>query len=91
MTDDVNTRIIPSADYQLLYASAVRYAIPGYSPSSPEIVFPEISPPLSVSKGKEFRLWFGQDLLDSGEANNVGPTCVLTYFLYEDSLVQYIP
>ncbi|KAK3748641.1 hypothetical protein QZH41_004514 [Actinostola sp. cb2023] len=58
------------------------YTIAGYNYLSSELLLPEISPPIAVTKGKVFRIWFGPDLADSTEFDNSGTTCadVLAYY-----------
>ena len=52
------------------------YKLEGVTMNDPELPFPELSSPLSVTAGKEYRAWFGQDLTGVDESNNYGETCV---------------
>ncbi|XP_078374669.1 uncharacterized protein LOC144658185 isoform X1 [Oculina patagonica] len=58
------------------------YNIDGMDPNSPELVFNNLSPPLSVSIGQMFHIWYGEDLLDCTEFDNSGETCADVYAWY---------
>ena len=58
------------------------YQIDGITENSPELVFNNLSPPLSVSVGQEFQIWFGEDLSDCTEHDNSGRTCADVYAWY---------
>ena len=51
------------------------YRIDGFDLNSKELVFNNLSPPLSVSIGQIFHIWFGEDLHDCTEGDNSGETC----------------
>jgi hypothetical protein len=83
ITDHQDSRITPPPGYPVDMSNGVMgYDVPGFTNMSPELVFPEISPPLAVTKGQEFRIWFGQDLQDYGENGNSGTTCADVYVYY---------
>ena len=42
---------------------------------SPELVLSVFSSPLSVTSGQELRLWYGEDLGNSGDSENDGTSC----------------
>ena len=44
--------------------------IPGYNSLSPELVLSAFSNPPNVTGGQELRLWYGEDLANSSEADN---------------------
>ena len=69
ITDHNNQRISPPPD------SSSTYQLPGVTNMDPELTFPELSPPLAVTAGKEFRIWVDEDLNNSYESNNDGQTC----------------
>ena len=78
-----NNTALPIAEYALddhlcgyKYHS---YRINGIGVNSPELVFGVLSPPLSVSIGHIFHIWFGEDLNDCGENNNSGEVCADVY------------
>ena len=58
------------------------YQIDGIGINSPELVFNVLSPPLPVSIGQSFHIWFGEDLHDCGDDNNSGETCADVYAWY---------
>ena len=58
------------------------YHIDGIGINSPELVFNVLSPPLSVSIGQSFHIWFGEDLHDCYDNDNSGETCTDVYAWY---------
>ena len=58
------------------------YKLDGTTSSSPELVYPDLAIPLSVSRDQELQIWYTQDLIDCTESNNSGKTCVDVYALY---------
>ena len=54
----------------------------GYSSVSPELVLSVFSDPPHVSSGQEFRVWYGEDLMNFTESNNDGKVCSDVYALY---------
>ena len=54
----------------------------GYSSLSPELVLSVFSHPLHVSSGQEFRVWYGEDLVNHTEQDNDGKVCSDVYALY---------
>ena len=77
ITNNTNNRISPPPDHPLTYSEGgyLTYQLPGVTNKDPELTLPELSPPLAVTAGKEFRIWFDQDLNDYTESDNVGQTC----------------
>ena len=58
------------------------FEIPGYFPTSPQLVFPDIQPPLPVVSGQEMRIWNTEDLLEPGwTGDNFGYVCVDVYVM----------
>ncbi|KAK3747607.1 hypothetical protein QZH41_003603 [Actinostola sp. cb2023] len=87
VTDDQKKRIAPPQNYPLmnnLLGGVMTYNIPGYNVDSPYIILPEISPPLVVTQGKVFQIWFGEDFSNTAEFDNRGTTCVDVYVIYQD-------
>jgi len=55
------------------------FVVPGYHTNSPQLVFPDVQPPLQVSSGQELRVWYGEDWIDGSENDNGGLSCVGVY------------
>ena len=53
--------------------------IPGYNSPSPELVLSAFSNPPNVTGGQELRLWYGEDLANSSDADNGGKSCCDIY------------
>ena len=58
------------------------YSLSGITHTSSELVFSDLSNPLSVSRNQELQIWYGQDWMDCSENNNSGTTCVDVYAWY---------
>ena len=58
------------------------YSLSGTTHTSPELVFSDLSNPLSVSRNQELQIWYGQDWIDNSEDINSGKTCVDVYAWY---------
>ena len=58
------------------------YDLPGYYVNLTELVFNELSPPLRVAVGDEYRIWFHDDFVNKKEYNNDGHTCADVYARY---------
>ena len=58
------------------------YSLDETTHTSPELVFRDLSNPLSVSRNQELQIWYGQDWVDCSEDNNSGTTCVDVYAWY---------
>ena len=58
------------------------YKIEGVGINDNELRFNNLLTPISVSVGKEFQIWYGQDLLNCSEGNNSGQTCADVYAWY---------
>ncbi|CAH3025505.1 unnamed protein product [Porites evermanni] len=56
--------------------------IPGYNSFSPRLVLRFFPSPFPVLRGRELRLWYGEDLMDLGEEDNRGSSCVDVFALY---------
>ena len=58
------------------------FEVPGYFPTSPQLVFPDIQPHLPVVSGQEMRIWNTEDLLEPGwTGDNFGSVCVDVYVM----------
>ena len=60
------------------------YYLPGYHGNSTELVFDELSPPLRVAAGDEYRIWYHEDFVNRQEDDNDGHTCTDVYARYTD-------
>ena len=58
------------------------YSLKGFGHKSPELVLPNPPSPLSLSRGQELQIWYGQDWINCSEENNSGSTCVDVYAWY---------
>ena len=59
------------------------YKIEGVGVNDAELRFNNLPSPISVSAGKEFQIWYGQDLTNCYESDNSGQTCADVYAWYE--------
>ena len=58
------------------------YTLDGTSHKSPELVFHNLSNPLSVSRNQKLQIWYGHDWKNCLENDNSGKTCVDVYAWY---------
>lgn len=58
------------------------YSLAGTEHKSPELLFRNLSSPLSLSRNQELQIWYGQDFVDCSEGGNSGTTCVDVYAWY---------
>ena len=77
LTNNENKKLFPSTSLHQ-YGG---YTLPGYTSSSSIIVFCAGKEPQCVFANRELRLWYGEDFLDSTEADNGGTTCADVYGL----------
>ena len=59
------------------------YFLNGTTHKSPELVFPELSNKVYVSRNQELQIWYGQDWIDWSEDNNNGTASVDVYAWYD--------
>lgn len=59
-----------------------RYQLPGILSNSIELKFKNLTLPLRVSSGQDFRVWYDEDLADDSEGDNGGNTCVDIYAFF---------
>ncbi|XP_067054179.1 uncharacterized protein [Acropora muricata] len=81
ITNESNARIFPPIS-SFNFDVYLFYKLPGFHQNSAEIVFDFFPVPLSVTIGQRFRVWYGEDLIKNGEANNVGNSCIDVYGFY---------
>jgi len=58
------------------------YTLEGYTSTSPELVFPNVSEPGIVPRGLELRIWFVEDLGNFSEGDNSGQSCADVFLFY---------
>ena len=80
LTDQNNNILAPDAS---IVQGNGRYNLPGYSSSSPELVFEKSGKPHVIFANNELRLWYGEDLRGHTEGDNAGKTCADVYGLLD--------
>ncbi|XP_031565773.1 uncharacterized protein LOC116300938 [Actinia tenebrosa] len=79
ITNDKNQKILPQDEY-IEKPNILAYVLPGeFTSQSPELIFPNFTTPMKVAAGQEYRIWYGQDLLDVFEDKNNGTACADVY------------
>ena len=58
------------------------YKLSGIWSNSTELTFNNLTVPMKVSTGQQFRVWYGEDLKGQTEYDNGGKTCVDVFALY---------
>ena len=58
------------------------YKLSGIWSDSTELTFNNLTVPMRVSTGQQFRVWHGQDLFSYTEYDNGGKTCMDVFALY---------
>ena len=78
ITDSMNRILYPSPRLVTfgVQGHKGRYTLPGYTPSSPELVFSDFGYPKYLKKGEKLRVWYAEDLYDFTESNKHGSTCM---------------
>ncbi|XP_068676595.1 uncharacterized protein [Montipora foliosa] len=80
ITNENNTRIFPAnVGGSLVLDAFFYYTLLGFHGNSSEIVFDSTPTPLSVVAGQKFRIWYGEDLANMGEGDNMGGSCTDVY------------
>ena len=77
--------IVTNATNQVIFPQNYQntaYLLPGYHANSSKLVFNPLSPPLRVTAGDEYRVWYHEDFKNGPEADNDGHTCIDVYALY---------
>ena len=80
---DQNDILIFPARSTINLDSHLFYKLRGFDGNFPEIVFDSISTPLSVTAGQKCRIWYGEDLVNKIEKDNIGKSCVDVYVSYQ--------
>ena len=81
ITNESNARIFPPTS-SVNFDDHLYYNLSGFHENSAEIVFDSFPVPLSVTTGQRFRVWYGEDLADRSEADNVGNSYIDVYGFY---------
>jgi hypothetical protein len=58
------------------------YGLPGVTSNDTELILPDQDPPLHVTPGQVFRVWYGEDLFKSPADDNVGTLDIDVYAYY---------
>ena len=58
------------------------YRLPGVRSDSNRLIFNNLSVPLKVTRGEQFRIWYDEDLRNNSEKDNGGLTCLDIHALY---------
>ena len=58
------------------------YKLPGIWSDSTKLTFNNLTVPMRVSIGQQFRVWYGEDLINTSENDNRGETCLDVFALY---------
>lgn len=82
ITNTLNQRVAPPVGYPLNNEYNLQYELPGQTFTDPQMIFPDFTPFLPVTKGQEFRVWFGEDLMNYFDDDNTGRTCFNIYILF---------
>ena len=86
ITDNNKVAVLPAGeDMQALPECGGRkhfYSLDGTDHNSTELVFRNLSNPLTVSRNQELQIWYGQDWMKCWEADNRGKICVDVYAWY---------
>ena len=80
ITNTSNARILPTSSVKI--DGHLFYKLSGFHQNSAEIVSDFFPFPLSVTIGQRFRVWYGEDLMNTSEADNVGNSCIDVYGFY---------
>ncbi|KAK2559745.1 hypothetical protein P5673_017837 [Acropora cervicornis] len=83
ITDQNNIPLFPGRSAINLNPHSFFYQLSGFDANSPEIVFDSIPTPLAVTAGQKFRIWYGEDLRNVTEQDNIGKSCADVYVVYQ--------
>ncbi|XP_031568561.1 uncharacterized protein LOC116303206 [Actinia tenebrosa] len=79
VTDDNDNVLFPKKKY-VKYPAALYYWMPFINPvDADELVFMDYRTPFYFPLEKELRIWYGEDLKNWSEVDNVGRVCVNVY------------
>lgn len=77
ITDSRNSRVFPSQTNLPRF-----YQLHGIKSYSEKLTFSNLTIPLKVGIGQEFRVWYIEDFRNQSESDNNGKTCADVYALY---------
>ena len=80
ITTSGNHVLLPPREF-IVHNGAKWSKVPGYNSLSPELVM-SFFHPYSVHWGQELRLWYGEDLMNAGQGDNGGNSCIDVYALF---------
>jgi len=83
VTDQENNIIYPESSY---FKNANKwYYLPGVDDLvSDELVFVNYGVPFWLEKFRQLRIWYGEDLMNSGDTDNQGRVCVAVFAKFYD-------
>ena len=84
ITDEKREVIFPSKQ-QVTLAAGNWYTLPGTLSVDEELVFSDFCSPTYVSNGDHLRIWWGEDLINYSEGDNVGNVCVKVFAVFEET------
>ena len=89
VTDNGKRRLLPrdlrwfsQAGSIVPCSNGLFYNLPWAYVNSPELLFDNFSPPLSVTIGQQFQIWHAEDLVNCLDFDNSGQTCARVYALF---------
>ncbi|XP_073229569.1 uncharacterized protein [Porites lutea] len=81
ITDSSNHILLPPIQFQKI-SNLKWYRVPGYNSLSPELVLPFFRSPKWINSKQEFRVWYGENLVNLSEGDNGGTVCADVYALF---------
>ena len=83
ITDKQKSIVFP--DHEMVVKSNYSFLIRGYDARTSEfLTYVDSINPMYVEVGTELRIWFGEDLQDTSEHDNIGKHCVDVYAKISD-------
>ena len=91
ITDKNSNLHLLKSDFLPDYRDCKFYNLPWATAESLQLLFDNLSTPLTVETNQEFEIWFSEDLFKWGYgANGYEKTCVAVYGLYVCKMRKYI-
>ena len=83
ITDKNRNLLLPKSNFLSDYWDCKFYSLPWATTESPQLLFDNLSTPLTVETNQEFQIWYSEDLFKWGYGDNgYEKTCVAVYGLY---------
>ncbi|XP_068724163.1 uncharacterized protein, partial [Montipora capricornis] len=82
ITDHNNVHLFPVSG-TVEFEDHLYYEPPGFHENSVEIEFDSIVTPLFATAGQQFRVWYGEDLTNLTEHDNIGQSCIDVYGVFQ--------